>query len=148
MADVAELTAAVNKLKDRPLFIDDTPALSPTEVRARCKRIQREHGEIGMVMVDYLQLMQIPGRGDNRVAEISEIVKGSKSLFLVDVHKSLWHVRLKRCKGIEHFGLGHGGLDKFHRILLQITRRISSTVLDHNAIPCSITQSGYRRRSE
>ncbi len=78
--DWPRLSAAVNKLKDRPLFIDDTPALSPTEVRARCKRIQREHGEIGMIMVDYLQLMQIPGRGDNRVAEISEISRGLKTI--------------------------------------------------------------------
>lgn len=78
--DWPKLTTAVNKLKDRPLFIDDTPALSPTEVRARCKRIQREHGAIGMIMVDYLQLMQIPGRGDNRVAEISEISRSLKTI--------------------------------------------------------------------
>ncbi len=78
--DWPKLTTAVNKLKDRPLFIDDTPALSPTEVRARCKRIQREHGELAMIMIDYLQLMQIPGRGDNRVAEISEISRGLKTI--------------------------------------------------------------------
>ncbi len=78
--DWPKLTTAVNKLKDRPLFIDDTPALSPTEVRARCKRIQREHGDLAMIMIDYLQLMQIPGRGDNRVAEISEISRGLKTI--------------------------------------------------------------------
>ena len=78
--DWPKLTTAVNRLKDRPLFIDDTPALSPTEVRARCKRIQREHGGLGLVMVDYLQLMQIPGRGDNRVAEISEISRSLKTI--------------------------------------------------------------------
>jgi replicative DNA helicase len=78
--DWPKLTTAVNRLKDRPLFIDDTPALSPTEVRARCKRIQREHGSLGLVMVDYLQLMQIPGRGDNRVAEISEISRSLKTI--------------------------------------------------------------------
>ena len=78
--DWPKLTTAVNKLKDRSLFIDDTPALSPTEVRARCKRIQREHGDLGMIMIDYLQLMQIPGRGDNRVAEISEISRGLKTI--------------------------------------------------------------------
>lgn len=78
--DWPSLSKAVNKLKDRPLFIDDTPALSPMEMRARCKRIQREQGEIGMIMVDYLQLMQIPGRGENRVAEISEISRSLKSI--------------------------------------------------------------------
>jgi replicative DNA helicase len=78
--DWPKLTTAVNKLKDRPVFIDDTPALSPTEVRARCKRIQREHGQLGMIMIDYLQLMQIPGRGDNRVAEISEISRSLKTI--------------------------------------------------------------------
>lgn len=78
--DWPRLSAAVNKLKDRPLFIDDTPALSPTELRARCKRIQREHGALGIIMVDYLQLMQIPGRGDNRVAEISEISRSLKAI--------------------------------------------------------------------
>ena len=78
--DWPKLTSAIDKLKDRPLFIDDTPALSPTEVRARCKRIQREHGELGLIMVDYLQLMQVPGRGDNRVAEISEISRSLKTI--------------------------------------------------------------------
>jgi replicative DNA helicase len=78
--DWPKLTTAVNRLKDRSLFIDDTPALSPTEVRARCKRIQREHGGLALVMVDYLQLMQIPGRGDNRVAEISEISRSLKTI--------------------------------------------------------------------
>jgi replicative DNA helicase len=78
--DWPKLTMAVNKLKNRPLFIDDTPALSPNEMRARCKRIQREEGELGLIMVDYLQLMQIPGKGDNRVAEISEISRGLKTM--------------------------------------------------------------------
>ena len=78
--DWPKLTMAVNKLKDRPLFIDDTASLSPNEMRARCKRIAREHGGLGMIMVDYLQLMQIPGKGDNRVAEISEISRGLKSM--------------------------------------------------------------------
>jgi replicative DNA helicase len=78
--DWPKLTMAVNKLKNRPLFIDDTPALSPNEMRARCKRIQRESGELGLIMVDYLQLMQIPGKGDNRVAEISEISRGLKTM--------------------------------------------------------------------
>ena len=78
--DWPKLTQAINKLKDRQLFIDDTPALSPMEMRARCKRIKREQGDIGLIMVDYLQLMQVPGRGDNRVAEISEISRSLKTI--------------------------------------------------------------------
>ncbi|GIT23027.1 MAG: hypothetical protein CM1200mP40_27090 [Gammaproteobacteria bacterium] len=53
---------AVAKLKDRPLFIDDSSSVSPMEMRARARRIVREHGQLGMVVVDYLQLMQIKGR--------------------------------------------------------------------------------------
>ncbi len=71
---------AVTKLKDRPLFIDDSAALSPMEMRARARRIVREYGSLGMVVVDYLQLMQIKGFGDNRVAEISEISRSLKLL--------------------------------------------------------------------
>lgn len=71
---------AVAKLKDRPLFIDDGAALSPMEMRARARRIVREHGSLGLVVVDYLQLMQIKGFGDNRVGEISEISRSLKLL--------------------------------------------------------------------
>ena len=75
------LNSAVAKLKDRPLFIDDSAALSPMEMRARARRIAREHGgSLGMVVVDYLQLMQIKGFGDNRVGEISEISRSLKLL--------------------------------------------------------------------
>jgi replicative DNA helicase len=76
--DWPRLTSAVAKLKDRPLFIDDTPALSPAEMRSRCKRIQREHGDIAMIVLDYLQLMQIPGQQRSRVEEISEISRSLK----------------------------------------------------------------------
>lgn len=78
--DWPKLTAAVSKLKDRPLFIDDTPALTPTEIRSRIRRIAREHGEIGMVMVDYLQLMQVAGASEGRTAEISEISRSLKAI--------------------------------------------------------------------
>lgn len=71
---------AVAKLKDRKLFIDDGAALSPMEMRARARRIVREHGSLGLVVVDYLQLMQIKGFGDNRVGEISEISRSLKLL--------------------------------------------------------------------
>ena len=51
----------------------DIAALTPTEVRSRARRVAREHGQLGMVMVDYLQLMQIAGSSEGRTAEISEI---------------------------------------------------------------------------
>lgn len=79
--DWPKLSAAVSKLKDRPLYIDDTPALTPTEVRSRARKIYREHGSIGMIMLDYLQLMQVAGRsGEGRTAEISEISRSLKGI--------------------------------------------------------------------
>jgi replicative DNA helicase len=79
--DWPRLTSAVNLLNDRKLFIDDTAGISPSEMRARTRRLAREHGEIGLIMVDYLQLMQIPGSsGDSRVNEISEISRSLKAL--------------------------------------------------------------------
>lgn len=77
--DWPRLTSAVGILADAPLYIDDTPGLSPTELRARCRRLMREHG-LGMVVVDYLQLMQVPGNKENRTAEISEISRSLKGL--------------------------------------------------------------------
>jgi replicative DNA helicase len=71
---------AVARLKDRPLFIDDSAGLSPMEMRARARRIVREHGQLGMVVVDYLQLMQVKGTSENRVGEISEISRSLKLL--------------------------------------------------------------------
>lgn len=79
--DWPRLTSAVGMLKDRPLFIDDTAGLSPTELRSRARRVAREiKQDIGMIMVDYLQLMQIPGSTEGRTAEISEISRSLKSL--------------------------------------------------------------------
>ncbi|MBK6736632.1 MAG: replicative DNA helicase [Haliea sp.] len=78
--DWPKLGAAVAKLKDVPLFIDDTPALTPTEMRSRARRVMREHGDLGMIMVDYLQLMQVAGSGEGRTAEISEISRNLKAI--------------------------------------------------------------------
>ena len=78
--DVNKLQAAVPRLKDRPLFIDDTPALTPTEVRSRARRIVREHGPLAMIMVDYIQLMQVAGSSEGRTAEISEISRSLKAI--------------------------------------------------------------------
>jgi len=74
------LTSAVNMLSMTKLFIDDTPALSPTEVRARARRLKREQGDLAMIVIDYLQLMQAPEARDNRVAEISAISRSLKAL--------------------------------------------------------------------
>ncbi len=77
--DWNRLTATVSLLQNRKLFIDDTAGISPTEMRARARRIAREHGEIGLIMVDYLQLMQLGG-SENRTNEISEISRSLKAL--------------------------------------------------------------------
>ncbi|WP_111642765.1 replicative DNA helicase [Marinimicrobium alkaliphilum] len=78
--DWPKLSAAVSKIKDRPLFIDDTPGLTPQEVRARTRRIAREHGNPSLIMIDYLQLMQVAGSTEGRTQEISEISRSLKAL--------------------------------------------------------------------
>lgn len=79
--DWPRLTSAVQLLKDKPLYIDDTPALSPTEMRSRARRVAREtQNNLGLVMVDYLQLMRAPGNSEGRTAEISEISRSLKGL--------------------------------------------------------------------
>jgi len=79
--DWPKLSAAVTKLKGRPFYIDDQPGLSPGEMRARMRRIQREHEQgIGMVMIDYLQLMRLPGNTEGRTQEISEISRSLKAI--------------------------------------------------------------------
>ncbi len=74
------LSSAVSMLAETRLYIDDTPALSPTEVRARARRLKREDGDLGLIVIDYLQLMQAPGEGENRTNEISAISRSLKSL--------------------------------------------------------------------
>lgn len=78
--DWPRLTSAVSMLSEARMFIDDTSAISPTDMRARCRRIARRHGQIGMIVVDYLQLMTAPGFGDNRTLEISHISRSLKGL--------------------------------------------------------------------
>jgi replicative DNA helicase len=77
--DWPRITSAVTLMSEAPMFIDDTPALTPSELRARCRRLKREHG-LGLVVVDYLQLMQVAGTKENRATEISEISRGLKAL--------------------------------------------------------------------
>ncbi|MFN4263210.1 MAG: replicative DNA helicase [Thioalkalivibrionaceae bacterium] len=79
--DWAKLGSAVELLSQAPIFIDDTPALSPNELRARTRRLFREHKGLALIVVDYLQLMQTgSGRGENRATEISEISRSLKAL--------------------------------------------------------------------
>jgi replicative DNA helicase len=77
--DWPRITGATKQLQDAKIFIDDTPALTPTELRARSRRIKREHG-LDLIVVDYLQLMSVPGTKENRATEISEISRGLKAL--------------------------------------------------------------------
>ena len=77
--DWPRLTHSVGILSEAKMFIDDTPALTPGDLRARCRRLAREHG-IGLVVIDYLQLMQVPGTKENRATEISEISRSLKAL--------------------------------------------------------------------
>jgi replicative DNA helicase len=71
---------AVKAFAQTKLFIDDTPALSPTEVRAKTRRLAREQGGLDLVVLDYIQLMQSGTKTDNRTAEISEISRSLKGL--------------------------------------------------------------------
>ncbi|HWG29815.1 MAG TPA: replicative DNA helicase [Steroidobacteraceae bacterium] len=77
--DWVRITSATSQLSEAKIFIDETPALTPTELRARARRVKREHG-LGLVVVDYLQLMQVPGTKENRATEIGEISRGLKVL--------------------------------------------------------------------
>ena len=77
--DWSRITAAVNQLTNAPIYIDETPALTPGELRSRSRRLKREHG-LGLIVIDYLQLMQVPGTKENRATEISEISRSVKAL--------------------------------------------------------------------
>ncbi|SMF58952.1 replicative DNA helicase [Alteromonadaceae bacterium Bs31] len=80
MEDLHRLEPTFRKLKDKKLFIDDTAGLTPNEVRARVRRIAREYGNPAMIMIDYLQLMQVAGHTEGRTQEISEISRSMKAL--------------------------------------------------------------------
>ena len=77
--DWTRINSAGSMMSHAPIFIDDAPGLTPIEVRARSRRLKREHG-LGMIVVDYLQLMQVGGSIENRATEISEISRSLKSL--------------------------------------------------------------------
>jgi replicative DNA helicase len=78
--DWPRIATAVKIFADVPMFIDDSPALSPNEVRARSRRLVREHGQLGLIVLDYLQLMQGSSKSENRTNEVSEISRSLKAL--------------------------------------------------------------------
>ena len=77
--DWPRINSAVSMMSNAPIFIDDAPALTPTEVRARSRRLKRRNN-LGLIIVDYLQLMQVAGTKENRATEISEISRCLKAL--------------------------------------------------------------------
>ncbi|MEI7448605.1 MAG: replicative DNA helicase [Desulfomonile sp.] len=77
--DWGRLTLAVGSISDAPLYIDDTPAINSLEIRAKARRLKKEKN-LGLVIVDYLQLMKAPSRSDSREKEISEISRSLKAL--------------------------------------------------------------------
>uniref|UniRef100_A0A486XJ94 Replicative DNA helicase n=1 Tax=Rheinheimera sp. BAL341 TaxID=1708203 RepID=A0A486XJ94_9GAMM len=79
--DWARLSSAIELLNTKgKMYIDDGSGLTPTEVRSRARRVAREHGGLSMIMVDYLQLMTVPGMNENRTLEIAEISRSLKAL--------------------------------------------------------------------
>jgi replicative DNA helicase len=78
--DWSRFTGAVSQLRDKKLFIDDTPALTPGEVRSRARRVAREAGSLDLIVVDYMQLMRTADKSENRTSEISEISRSLKAL--------------------------------------------------------------------
>lgn len=78
--DWVRLTTALGRLNDAPIFIDESAGLNALEVRARARRLHRQCGKLGLIVVDYLQLMSSTRVGENRATEISEISRALKSL--------------------------------------------------------------------
>ncbi len=77
--DWSRINTAIQLMSDAPIYIDDSPALSPTEIRARARRLKRE-SNLGLIVLDYIQLMQVHGNTENRATEISEISRSLKAL--------------------------------------------------------------------
>ena len=71
---------AVLALEKSTVLIDETPSITPTEIRAKCRRLKRQYPDLSLIMVDYLQLMTVHGKNENRVQEISEISRSLKAL--------------------------------------------------------------------
>ena len=78
--DWEKLTVALGRLNEAPILVDETPALTAMEIRSRARRLSKTYGKLGLVIVDYLQLMQATSSGENRATEISEISRSLKAL--------------------------------------------------------------------
>jgi replicative DNA helicase len=79
--DWAKISRTVGQLAEAPLFIDDNPHLTVMDMRAKCRRLKSQHGDLGLVVVDYLQLMSTgQRRSENRQVEVSELSRGLKVL--------------------------------------------------------------------
>ncbi len=78
--DWERLSSALGRLSEAPMMIDETPALNAIEIRSRARRLAKQYGKLGLVIVDYIQLMQASTSGENRATEISEISRALKSL--------------------------------------------------------------------
>lgn len=78
--DWPRLTHAVQQVQEAQIYIDETPALNSMEVRARSRRLARQCGQLGLIIIDYMQLMSASSSGENRATEISEISRSLKGL--------------------------------------------------------------------
>jgi len=79
-AEWRRVSQSVGRIAEAPMYIDDTPAITMGEIRAKCRRLKAKEGALGLVVVDYIQLMQSPRRSENRVQEVSDISRALKIL--------------------------------------------------------------------
>jgi replicative DNA helicase len=79
-AEWRRVSQAVGRIAEAPMYIDDTPSITMGEIRAKCRRLKAKEGSLGLVVVDYIQLMQSSRRTENRVQEVSEISRALKIL--------------------------------------------------------------------
>ena len=79
-ADWQDFNHAVQSFEQSTILIDETPSITPAEIRAKCRRIKRQYPNLGLIVIDYLQLMTVYGKSENRVQEISEISRSLKAL--------------------------------------------------------------------
>ncbi|HQR03256.1 MAG: replicative DNA helicase [Proteobacteria bacterium] len=75
-----KMSVALGKLHDASIYIDDTGAISPTDLRTRARRLHRQYGKLGLIVIDYIQLMNSSREGENRATEVSEISRSIKAL--------------------------------------------------------------------
>lgn len=79
-SDLEKMKLAISTIKDSPLHINDAPSLTPTELRAKCRRLVKQHGKLSLVVIDYLQLMEVHGKFDSKANSVAEISRALKLL--------------------------------------------------------------------